>query len=745
MLCYRCGSHVPDTSETCPTCGQKHDAATRQAAGGFSRRRAADAPYKPGDVVALRYAVRELVGTGPLGFVFKAHDQDTDVEVALKVINPRLVQAAEERTYFSQALRTARRLAHPHLLRVYEEGLDGDCPYFTMQLLEGASLRKQLEARAARGQRYTFAEVESLLTQLASALDDAHRLGPHADLKPENIHVLPDLVKVTDYALGLAIPRLPFIQAQKHVRADVYIAPEYIAGGEFDTRMDVYSLAVIVGELLTGLTPAEGVPPENLQQRFPELPPAFEALYRRALNANPLARPRTASEFLREFSALPARGPSAKPLPETFVPPPPGAAPASGAQRMPTPGRARRPGASGAAHAALVASARLGDKPPPPVPTDMLPAVSLAPAVSVPRASAQAEASTETTQPMDAAAVLRLVAPEAPPPSDATQPMDESMLAAIVNAPPAVTDPELAVPRPVAPAPPAPQPPAPPPRAAPAPVSAMGAATIPQVRRASKPVPWRWVLAGAGLVTGLALGALVLGPKSGKTVVHEVAPESPAAPSGPEAKAPPPVAEAPGAVVAGGACPQGMRLIPAGTFPMGTSPDERTKGFDERPLTTQDVPAFCMDEYEFPNVADSAPRVDVSWTDAKAACEHVGKRLCTEPEWEKACKGPKHLRFPYGPAFDANACNTEDSFGDDRSLAHSGQFSRCRSGYGVADLSGNVAEWTATPYTQNSDMTQKGGAFDRPDYAARCSARKNGAPADRSATVGFRCCAEVHP
>lgn len=710
MLCYRCGSHVPDTSETCPTCGQKTDAASRQAAGGFSRKRVEDAPYKPGDTVALRYVIREVIGAGPVGFVFKAHDQDMDVEVALKVVHPRLVQAPEERAQFSQVLRNGRKLTHPHLLRVYEEGLDGDCPYFTTQLLGGMTLRKLMEARAARGQRFTLKELEGLLAQVAGALDDAHRLGPHADLKPENIFILPDMAKVTDAGLGLAIPRLPFVQAQRNFRADVYLAPEYVSGGEFDTRMDVYALAVIVGELLCGLTPVDGVPPE-LQQKVPDLPPAFEALYRRALNANPLARPKTAGEFLKETSAI-LRGQAPRP-----VEPP---APAPVSVPPPVAERRARPGGSGV-HGALGVSARMADKPPPPVPTDQLPAVL------APRAPPKQEPPADATQPLDEASLQRIVSGESPVPVDATQPMDAAMLAAIMSSAP---------PQPVA----APQ-------ARPASPVGVAAPRVPP-KKASKAPMLLAVLAVAGLVTGSAVAYLVLKGKQ-PSAPHD----APAAPATVAAKPPasekkaaePPAAVAPAAPAAPGACPAGMKHIPAGTFPMGTSPDERTKGFDERALTHEDVPAFCMDEYEFPNIPDSSPRVDVSWAEAKAACARVGKRLCTEPEWEKACKGPRHLRFPYGNSFDPNVCNTEDSFGDDRALAHSGQFAKCRSGYGVADLSGNVAEWTATAYTNNADMTQKGGAFDRPDYAARCSARKNGAPSDRAPTVGFRCCADLSP
>jgi formylglycine-generating enzyme required for sulfatase activity len=189
-------------------------------------------------------------------------------------------------------------------------------------------------------------------------------------------------------------------------------------------------------------------------------------------------------------------------------------------------------------------------------------------------------------------------------------------------------------------------------------------------------------------------------------------------------------------------CPEGMRLVPAGAFRMGTPRDDPMMGFDERVPAQVEVAAFCIDQYEFPNKKGVAPAVSVSWTEAKRLCETKGKRLCSEEEWEKACKGPGNARFPYGSTFDPNACNTADESGEDRQLAPSGRFARCRSGYGVADLSGNVAEWTATPYAGNQDKTQKGGAFDRPDYAARCSARKNGAPGSKAPEVGFRCCAE---
>ncbi|MBS1154057.1 MAG: spk1, partial [Myxococcaceae bacterium] len=135
MLCYRCGSHVADTSESCPNCGQKlSGGGVRQATATFSRRRPTSssiegAPYKPGDLVSTRYLIKDIVGIGPLGFVFRAQDKEIDVEVALKVINPKLCQTADERKGFARQMRLSRKLSHPNLVRVYEEGEDQDRPY----------------------------------------------------------------------------------------------------------------------------------------------------------------------------------------------------------------------------------------------------------------------------------------------------------------------------------------------------------------------------------------------------------------------------------------------------------------------------------------------------------------------------------------------------------------------------------------------------------------------------------------
>ncbi|WP_306818922.1 protein kinase domain-containing protein [Archangium lipolyticum] len=751
MLCYRCGSPVPDNSESCATCGLKLAGAAPGGAAPRRRPGSVEAPYKPGDVFAKRYAIREVLGPGPVGHVFRALDQEMDVEVALKIINPRLVQMPEERTQFSLALRAGKKLTHPHHVRVYEEGEERNRPFFTTQLLEGMTLRRMMEQRAAQGQRFTPKEVEPLLAQLVEALDSAHKYGPHSDLKPENIIVLPDMLKVTDYGLALGIPRLPFIQAQKGWRTACYVAPEYAEGGELDTRMDLYSLAVIVGELLTGQTPEEGQVPELLAYES-ELPPGLEALYRRATNANLLARPKTAGEFLAEYSAALSR------------PRPPGSVKPAGAAQTPVPPRPRPKPVPFSLTAELATASNLGSNmPPPPVPTTELPSLA-APTIQVPvvgggsptREAPRAttlEAPRETleapissaptldmpvsggpTEPLSAASIAQRVAAkskekeqeEEPPPPDATQPLDAETLARIMgNAhKPAPAPGPAPKPRPAPRAEPRPAPQAAPSRTAPR------AAPVPVAAPRSRFPLGLVLLTIAGLGVGVAVGyGLLWKPRQPSEAAVQ---GGGAGPGG---------AEPSGVVAPVGACPQGMRLVSGGAFKMGT--DTPTVGMDELPLASVQVASFCIDEFEYPNKAGEPPRVGVTWEEAKAECETLGKRLCTEPEWEKACKGPGNARFPYGSTFDVEKCNTAIAPGQYRELTGAGSFAGCRSGYGIADLSGNVAEWTDSRYGDTQDRTLKGGSFERPEYAARCAARKNGVPSARSHSVGFRCCAGV--
>ena len=258
MLCYRCGTYAPDGSPKCPGCGQIFQKSTNGEKRKSSQTRQPQAIFSVGETVAERYKILDVIGLGGVGTVYRAHDTDIDVEVALKAVAPKLLQTADEQKTFSKFIKTARKLHHANIVRIYDEGRDtgpqGERRFFTMQLLEGLTLRKIIQLRREKSQVFQVAEVEPIFQQLAAAMDYAHKTVWHGDLKPENVLVLPDLLKVTDFCIIQALPTKPFLAIQKSRGAAYhYIAPEVrLEASRIDGRADVYSLGVMLAEMLTG-------------------------------------------------------------------------------------------------------------------------------------------------------------------------------------------------------------------------------------------------------------------------------------------------------------------------------------------------------------------------------------------------------------------------------------------------------------------------------------------------------------
>ncbi len=159
--------------------------------------------------------------------------------------------------------------------------------------------------------------------------------------------------------------------------------------------------------------------------------------------------------------------------------------------------------------------------------------------------------------------------------------------------------------------------------------------------------------------------------------------------------------------------------------PSITSPAVRDRACGEMVHVAFPDIDVCIDPYESPGF-EQIPS-DVDYADADAACTARGARLCTEREWERACRGPQGLRFPYGDRFDPNPCNVSGP------LVPTGIRNVCRSGYGVFDMSGNAAEWVAGGLL-------KGGDIDADEFAGRCGSRVRGGQNDGPGIRGFRCC-----
>lgn len=199
-----------------------------------------------------QYAVEEQVGSGGMALVFRARDQKHDRQVAIKVLRPELAsQVGRER--FLQEIRLAAQLSHPHILPLHDSGVAGGLLYYVMPYVVGETLRERLD----REGRLTLEEAVDITRAVAGALDFAHRQGVvHRDIKPENIMVPDGVAMVTDFGISKVLSEVggdQLTQAGTAMGTPAYMSPEQIFGEDnVDGRSDVYSLALVVFELLSG-------------------------------------------------------------------------------------------------------------------------------------------------------------------------------------------------------------------------------------------------------------------------------------------------------------------------------------------------------------------------------------------------------------------------------------------------------------------------------------------------------------
>jgi hypothetical protein len=184
-----------------------------------------------------------------------------------------------------------------------------------------------------------------------------------------------------------------------------------------------------------------------------------------------------------------------------------------------------------------------------------------------------------------------------------------------------------------------------------------------------------------------------------------------------------------------------MVWIPGGALVAGTAPDAYPRLADEEMLGEQVIlHGFYMDVFPFPNEEGAIPRTSVTHAEAAALCEERDKRLCSELEWERACKGPANTTYEYGNVHRADRCGT----GSPSAMRPTGFLPGCRSEFGVRDLHGGVWEWTGSPWGRGSERVlsaTRGGNAPQGELVGRCANGVARSPESRAPNVGFRCCA----
>src|SRR5947208_10562902 len=260
------------------------------------------------------YELREQVGAGDFGVVYRAYQPSVGREVAIKVIRPELVnQAAFIRRFEAEAQLVAQR-EHPHVVSLYDYWRDPEGAYLVMRWLRGGSLRQALERGA-----WKLETASRLLAQVGSALAYAHRQGiVHRDLKPANVLLDEEgHAYLSDFGIATRLSD-PDDPRRLVSGSPAYLPPEEISGGAHTPRSDLYGLGLLTFELLTGERPPMDAPLPPLASMRPEVPAALDGVVGRATALDPGERYASVDEFLTAFAK--AAGTDTPALADTYTP-----------------------------------------------------------------------------------------------------------------------------------------------------------------------------------------------------------------------------------------------------------------------------------------------------------------------------------------------------------------------------------------------------------------------------------------
>jgi formylglycine-generating enzyme len=271
-----------------------------------------------GALLASRYRLLEVIGEGGMSRVYKAEDQAADrAVIAVKVLTRPFTESAGRFAALGTQVHRWRRLLHPNIVRVFDCGRDGSIAFITMEYIPGASTYAKLHERPVGSPvPLDGAAARGIIAAAAQALDYAHANGVvHGDLKPGNVMVTPDgVTKVIDFGLTrwLARPGAPDLATTGAFAATAhYASPQLLAGEEPSASDDVFGLACVAYELLTGVHPFDGeIGARTLQLPPPQRPgitPSEYAALSRALESERERRTPTIRQFLADFAPPPHR------------------------------------------------------------------------------------------------------------------------------------------------------------------------------------------------------------------------------------------------------------------------------------------------------------------------------------------------------------------------------------------------------------------------------------------------------
>ena len=258
-----------------------------------------------------RYTILERIGGGGMADVYRAHDKLLDRSVAVKVLRSQFTSDEEFVTRFRREAQAAARLSHPNIVNIYDVGCDEDIYYIVMEYISGETLKERIQ----RAGQLSIESAVRIALEIAEALEHAHQNGlVHCDIKPHNILTTKaGRIKVTDFGIAKAVTSATMTHTGTIIGSVHYFSPEQAKGAAVGAKSDIYSLGVVMYEMLTGTVPFNGETPISialkhlqeeprpLRESNPDVPPLVEAIALKAMAKEPDQRFSDISEMITDL------------------------------------------------------------------------------------------------------------------------------------------------------------------------------------------------------------------------------------------------------------------------------------------------------------------------------------------------------------------------------------------------------------------------------------------------------------
>jgi len=265
-------------------------------------------------VLARRYEIQEHIGGGGMADVYRAHDKLLDRAVAVKILHAQFANDAEFIEKFHREAKGAAKLTHQNIVNIYDVGEDEGSHFIVMEYVAGQTLKEYIQEKGYLEPE----EAARIAKELACALEAAHKNNlVHCDIKPHNILIMADgHIKVTDFGIARAVSSSTMTYGGNVMGSVHYFSPEQAKGTAITTKSDVYSLGVVLYEMLTGTLPYNGETsvsialkhlqeePVPIRQIKPSVPAVLEAIVQKAMNKDPMMRPTSTDMYMDLEQAL---------------------------------------------------------------------------------------------------------------------------------------------------------------------------------------------------------------------------------------------------------------------------------------------------------------------------------------------------------------------------------------------------------------------------------------------------------